>query len=252
MMRLENKICIINGADRDVATDIAVLFARNGASVMLAGSHSEILEQTVDTIQKLDGKADFFPIKPGNDFDIKEVFEATIKTFGKPQILVNFILPVFDFDRRKRDGHERDINVGYALETFIKNCETAMEYMKGLGGGVILNISPGAGLQDVSGGSGPAAIGGGIHALTRQLALEYAHSDIRVNSLSMGVFKTDEYRRERSIREPEFEKKLIRHIPLGRLGKPEEAASTALFLASDESTYITGVVIPIDGGYSIY
>jgi NAD(P)-dependent dehydrogenase (short-subunit alcohol dehydrogenase family) len=182
---------------------------------------------------------------------INHIFEKTSSMLGNVSVIINIIPPY----SRRIDGNpmpeDWDEETARDARICFLCCRSAYLSMSRSGGGSIINIVPSAGMKNLSGGNTGASVSGGILAMTETLAVDYAPSDVRVNAISLGVFKTDEYREIRTKQEAGFEKKLLRHIPLGRIGKPEEVAGVALFLASSDSSYITGVTIPVDGGYSI-
>jgi len=252
MKRLENNICIITGADYEIGGILSLSFSREGASLMLTGTNEKKLEEHVNKIREEGNCAEFLVLPSIDESEIEKIFGKTKETFGIPDILINCLLPTFDVGGGGNPEPDWDMILSGNLKACYIFCRKAIDGMMKRGGGSIVNIAPGVGLQRIAREKSMAAVSGGIFSLTAALAAEYGSYDIRVNAISLGIFKTDEYRRIRSGKGPDFEKKLLRHIALDRLGNPEEVAMPAIFLASDESLYISGAILPVDGGYSGY
>lgn len=253
MKRFKDKVCLITGADNEIGGAAAAAFAAEGARIMLTGADMEILAKTVESINSNGGEAGFIPpFKPTRE-EVMKAFDETIEKLGRPGILINCVFIRIDNATIDNVLEKIEQTSASSIGTFSRFCRQALYYMKENEPGVIINIGPGRGGQDTSGQMGEleSVASGALFSLTRKIAVEYASSDIRVNGIAAGAIKTDRYRKLRERREPDFEKKILRKIPLHRMGKPGEIASAALFLASDEASYITGQVLQVDGGYTI-
>ncbi|MCE1246142.1 MAG: SDR family oxidoreductase [Firmicutes bacterium] len=251
MKRLEDKICIITGADSEIGKSTARAFSEEGARLMLVGINHEHLNDLKTEISKNGSQVETFALDVALGDSINHIFEKTASLLGNVSVLVNIVLPFFHDGGEDVHTEKWDEDTARDARICFLCCRSAFAAMSGTGGGSIVNIAPATALKGLSGGNTMASVSGGIFAMTQTLAIDYAPSDVRVNAISLGVFKTDSYRDLREKRESEFEKKLLRHIPLGRLGKTDEIAKAAVFLGCSDSSYITGAMLPVDGGYSI-
>ena len=245
-MRLENKVAIITGGARGMGAAEAKLFAQEGAKVVIGDTLEDEGRRTEAEINEVGGECLFVPLDVASESDWERAIGATVQRFGKLDVLVNnaaiavFVAPdeatVADWDR------QMEINAkGVFLGT-----KAAIPEMRKAGGGSIVNIS------SISGIIGQANIHaaynaskGAVRLLTKSTALQYAKEGIRVNSVHPGGTITP--MTEAVQADPEF---TLTNIPMGRRAQPEEIAYGVLFLASDESSYITGSELVIDGGFT--
>jgi NAD(P)-dependent dehydrogenase (short-subunit alcohol dehydrogenase family) len=248
MEGLKNKVCIILGGASEIAGACAVRLASEGVGILLADYSEDGLVANKQLIDS--GKVEYFVIRNFDEDSLKDLYKYTRDKLGEPSILINDntvygINPSGEINTeyRQLDMFERLKNL-YDYHNFF------ISRFKESGGGSIINILSIQALRGLPEDGAFSALQGGILSLTKNLSAQYAPDDIRINSILAGFIKTEEYRKSRLNKEPEYEKKLIRHIPLKRLGTPEEVSGLATFLASDEASYISGAVIPVDGGYS--
>jgi NAD(P)-dependent dehydrogenase (short-subunit alcohol dehydrogenase family) len=251
MKTLEDKTCIVTGADTEIGGECAIKLAHAGGKIILLGENEAKLLKNTESIKESGGKAEFFAFDRWSWEKIKESVEFAVEKFGNPDVLVNYFSLSLEKPLESTGEEEWAQIISHNLGNYFAFVRETISYMKMSGGGSIINISSIQAARGVHHQSACSTAQGGIQSLTRSAAVEYASHNIRVNSVLMGIIKTEEYRRQRSTREPEFEKKILRHIPAGRLGKPQEVASTVLFLAGENASYITGASIPVDGGYCI-
>lgn len=246
-MRLEGKIAIVTGAGGGFGAGIAERFAAEGARVALVDIRREAVE---DLARSLGDRAIALAADVGSAADVASVVEQTGKRFGPPQILVNnagtthrnkplMEVTEEDFDRVFR------VNVK-SIFHFVRAAAPAM---RDNGGGVILNVSSTAALRPRPGLTWYNASKGAASLATHSLALELAPWKIRVNALCPVMGATGLLEEFMGVPDtPENRTKFISTIPLGRLSTAQDIAAAALFLASDEAEFITGIDLPVDGG----
>ena len=243
--RLDGKVALITGASRGIGAAAARLFAREGASVVLASRSEQDMQHIVEDIQTLGGKAVSFCVDVGDPASVQHLIEQIMSRFGRLDAAFNNAgdghrpmplaeVPVEDFETAVR------VNL---LGTFY-SMKYEIPAMLAGGGGAIVNMSSTAGLVGVKGIGGYVASKHGIVGLTKTAALDYAAQNIRVNVVTPGPILTNRLEAlPEEAREP-----VIRAVPMHRLGLPDEVAETAAWLCSGDSSFITGAVITIDGG----
>ncbi len=247
---LKEKVAIITGARRGMGKADAVLFAKNGAKVTVADISQEECQLVVDEIEKNGGEALAVKCDVTNEKEIEEMVKKTVEKFGKVDILVNNagICQFKPFLELTGEEWQKtlDINLkGYFL--CAKACAKEMIKQKS---GVIVNIASIVMGQIGKGMAGLAhysASKGGIAALTKTLALELAPYNIRVNVIAPGAIDTPMAASAKA--DQKVLEQTLAMIPLRRMGKPEEIANTVLFLSSEASSYITGSIVVVDGGW---
>ena len=247
-MRISDKVAIITGAASGIGRTTAILFAKEGGKVVVADQNEAGGDETVDLIRTDGGQAIFTHVNVTSATDIQGMVKTTIDTYGKLNILVNnagiaIRLPVVDLPEedwdRSIDVNLKGIYLGskYAIPEMIKN-----------DGGAIVNIASIYGLVGGRTRAAYAASKGGVVNLTRSIALDYALYKIRVNCICPGFVNTPLLKNILKTQE-EYQALADLH-PIGRLGEMLEIAHGVLYLASDESSFVTGIALPIDGGYT--
>lgn len=250
-MRLNGKVAIITGSSSGIGRATAILFAKEGAKVVVNYSHSEDeANEVVETIKKSGGEAIAIKADVSDEAAIIEMVDKTIKKYKKIDILysnagIEFTKPV-----TVTSVEEWDKVLTINLRGMFLCAKHVIPKMIENGGGSIVNTSSGAALIGQPNLSAYSASKGGVLSLTRVLAVEYAQNKIRVNCICPGAIDTPMLRRfiNSSPDPKETERQLAMIHPLGRLGKPEEIAHAALYLASDESSFVTGHALIVDGG----
>ena len=247
-MRLKDRVAIITGAASGIGRATALLFAKEGAKIVAADVDDEGSNETVNQIQASGNEAFLVRTDVTSTEDVQAMVKATIDTYGKLDILFNSAgiamrlpvaeLPEADWDRCI------DVNLKgvylcskYAIPEIIRN-----------GGGSIINMGS---IYGIVGGKTRAAYvasKGAVANLTRGMALDYVDDNIRVNCICPGFVETPLV--QGVVKTPEAYQALANQHPMKRLGQPEEIAYGALYLASDESSFVTGIALPIDGGYT--
>jgi NAD(P)-dependent dehydrogenase (short-subunit alcohol dehydrogenase family) len=242
---LQGKVAIITGASRGIGAAAARTFAQAGASVVLAARDEQALTSVAQNIHFAEGQALVVPTDVGDPASVEHLVQQTIEAYGRLDAAFN----------NAGDGHMPAPLAEIAVEDFDRVIRTnlrgiflAMKYeipaMLKSGGGAIVNMSSTAGLSGVRGIASYVAGKHGIIGLTKSAALDYAERNIRVNAVAPGPIET--YRLERV--PDETRQRMAAAVPMHRLGQPEEIGAVAAWLCSDLTSFITGTVIPVDGG----
>jgi len=248
MGRLYGKVAVITGASSGQGAVEAKLFAKEGARVVITGRREEPLHQLLEEIKEEGGDAISIKHDITSEAGWKKVVQKTVEVYGALNILVNNA-GIFMAGNAEETTLE-DWNK--VMETNATGAFLGVKYvipeMKKAGGGSIINISSVSGII----GFGAAAYNsskGAIRTLTKNVAADYAKENIRVNSIHPGVIDTP--MTEKMLNDPETRANLEAMTPLPHLGKPEDVAYGALYLASEESSFVTGAELVIDGGLII-
>jgi len=245
-MRLENKVALISGGARGMGAVEARLFASEGAKVVIADVLEDEGRRTEAEINETGGECLFVRLDVTSESDWREAVAATVARFGKLSILVNNA-GIYRTNRvEETTGEEWDQVMDINAKGVFLGTKQAIPEMRKAGGGSIINISSVAGLVGSQDASAYNASKGAVRLFTKSTAIQYAKEGIRANSIHPGTIETlmtsgllaDEVHRQDR----------ITRTPLGRLGQPEDVAYGALYLASDESSFVTGSELVIDGG----
>ncbi|PJO40718.1 SDR family NAD(P)-dependent oxidoreductase [Lysinibacillus xylanilyticus] len=247
-MRLENKVAIITGGGTGIGKETALLFAKEGAKVVITDINEQSGSAAVKDIQAFGGEALFVRHDVSNEDDWKKVADETINTFGKVDVLFNnagiyIIKPLAEIELAEWN-RLMSINV---TGVFL-GMKHIMPLMAKQNKGSVINASSIAGLTGAAGHVLYGASKGAVRIMTKDAAMEYASAGVRVNSIHPGYIDTGmaDYASETTGNSKEQLGKNL--FPLGRLGSVNEVAKMVLFLASDESSFSTGAEFVIDGG----
>ncbi len=244
--RLSGKVALISGAARGMGESEARLFAREGAQVVLGDILEDQGRAAVENITQQGGSATFVPLDVTREQDWQRAVETVEQTYGRLDILVNNagIVRMAPLDETSLEAWNEVIGVNQT-GVFL-GMKHAVPAMRRAGGGSIVNISSIAGLIGLPNIPAYQASKGAVRLLTKNAAVQYATDKIRVNSVHPGRIETP----MTAPLAPERREMLLRLTPLGRDGTAEEVAYGVLYLASDESSYVTGTELVIDGGYT--
>ena len=242
---LDGKVAVVTGGTRGIGFATVKKFLENGAKVFLLGSKKESVDTAIKQLKDINENYEVDGDCPNlSDLaSVKTTFSHIVEKYGKIDILVNNAgMSAMDkiYEYKEEDFKKiMDLNVNAVF-----NCSRAVvDYMKKNGGGVILNTSSMVSIYGQPSGCGYPASKFAVNGLTKSLARELGKDNIRVNAVAPGVTLTDMMKNvPDNVIEP-----IIKEIPLGRIGTPEDIANAFLFLASDMASYITGVILSVDG-----
>lgn len=243
-MKLKDKVALITGASGNIGSAIALRFAQEGAKIVVHYHHNQTnAERVVKRIEEIGGEATHFMADVVNRKDVQRMCDAAMSRFGTIHILVNNAGVARDALLYKMTEEEWDDVIDVTLKGSFNCAQFASIPMVKQKGGRIINIASGA-IHGQPGQSNYAAAKSGLIGFTKSLAFELARFNILVNCLALGVIETEMTERI----EPQIKQAMIERTALKRMGTLKEVANVALFLASDESTYITGQIIEVRGG----
>lgn len=248
--RLNGRAAIITGGAAGIGFAIAGLFAREGAAVSIIDVDADAIDAAVDRLRSGNGRAQGFQASVTADSAVRAAVAGATDAFGPSDILVNNAgTACFGTVADTRDSDfERVMSVNVA-GTFIVS-RAVLPSMLGRGKGAIVNIGSVAALAGIPGMAAYCAAKGAIVALTRQMAADYSKLGIRTNCICPGtVGDTDLGRTLLSTDTSEAaQQRRLSKYPAGRFGEPDEIAEAALYLASDAASFMTGAIVPVDGG----
>jgi len=247
--RLADKVALITGGSAGIGRETSLLFCSEGAKVVVADLDEVRGEETVKMIKSKGGEAAFVKVDVSKSKEVENMVQFTEKTFGKLNILFNNagISHAKDDDAVTTDEAIWDLTMNINLKGVFLGCKFGIPAIRRAKGGSIINT---ASFVAILGAATPqlayTASKGGVLSMTRELAVIHAREGIRVNALCPGPLKTELLMKYLDT-EPKRQRRLV-HIPMGRFGQAEEIAKGVLFLASEESSFVTGSTFLIDGG----
>jgi len=255
-MRLKDKVSLITGAASGIGKATALVFAREGAKVMCADINAEGAEAVARQIADTGGEAASIKVDVAVEAEVKEMVSQTVARWGRLDVLYNnagigYGMPVTHVTEEDWD-RLMDIN----LKGVFFGCKHAIPEMLKNGGGSIVSTASDAGLVGTAMLSPYCASKGGVVLFTKSLAVEWGAMGIRVNCVCPGVIRTpilDPFlatAQAAGATAEEVWARMARVHPVGRVGEPEEVGRAVAFLASDEASFITGVALPVDGGFA--
>ena len=249
MPRLAGKVVIITGAATGIGRAAAELFADEGARLVVADYAEEAGRATVAAIEAAGGEAAFVAVDVADEAQVAAMIEFAVSTYGSLDVLHNNagIFPADDGGATETPVSTWDRVMDVNLKGVWLGCKHGIPAMIATGGGSIVNVASfvahmGAATPQIA----YTASKGGVLSLTREVAVEHARNGIRANALCPGPVETPLLAELMS--DPARRARRLVHIPMGRLGRAEELARAALFLASDDSSFMTGASLLVDGG----
>ena len=247
--RLEGKVALITGAGSGMGREAAVLFSREGARVVVSDIDVEAGVGAVELVRAVGGEAEFVRANVAEWNDCQAMVATAMDTYGALHVLYNNagIFPADDGGVLDTPQETWRRVMAINLEGVWLGCKAGIPAMLESGGGSIVNVASFVALM----GAATAQIAytsskGGVLAMTREIAVEYARQGIRANALCPGPIQTPLL--EELLSDPDRRARRMVHIPMGRLGRAEELAKAALFLASDDASFMTGSALVVDGG----
>ena len=242
---LNDKIAVVTGGTRGIGLAIVRKFLDNGAKVILFGSREESVNKAIDILRNENPSYEVSGYYPNlcNDEEVREIFKTIVDKYGRIDILVNNagVSATTSIEEYTLDDFDKTMDIN-TKATFVCSKEV-VKYMKEEHNGVILNTSSMVSIYGQPRGVAYPASKYAVNGITKSLARELGKYNIRVNAIAPGVTNTDMV----ANLPKEYIEPLLRTIPLGRVGEPEEVANAFLFLASDLASYITGTILQVDG-----
>jgi NAD(P)-dependent dehydrogenase (short-subunit alcohol dehydrogenase family) len=252
--RLAGRVALITGGGTGIGRAIALAFAREGANVAVAGRRLKKLGEVTREVEKAGGKGLAIECDVTRAGDVERAVRGTAERFGRLNVLVNNAgtLSVSTVEGVSEEEWDRVMTVNMK-GPFLVSRAVLPEFRK-CGGGAIVNISSILGLIAMKDRAAYCASKGGVTLLTKAMALDHAHENIRVNCICPSIVETELVKGlfDASEQGQALRKSRLSSIPLGRFGRPVDVAEMAVFLASEESSWLTGAAIPLDGGLSAY
>lgn len=240
---LKNKVAVITGGTRGIGLETVRVFKENHAEVILFGSKAESVDKAIETLKEEGLEVKGYYPNLNNYDEVLETIKKIIDEYGHIDILVNNA--GISANKKIEDTTAEDFSkiMDLNVNAIFNMSKAVVPYMKENKGGVILNTSSMVSIYGQPSGVGYPASKFAVNGITKSLARELASSNIRVNAVAPGVTKTDMIA---NLPEEQLGP-IIKTIPLGRIGEPRDIANAFLFLASDMASYITGVVLSVDG-----
>lgn len=250
-MRLENKVIIVTASTRGIGLAISKACAKEGAHVYMAARRVEATQEIADELNAQGGHVKVVYCDAYDHASYHSMVQTVIEQEGKIDVLVNNFGtsdPTKDKDIEGTDFSDFIATIDVNLASVFITSQEVIPYMKKNGGGSIINISSIGGLipdiSQIAYGTSKAA----INHLTKDIAVQEARNNIRCNAVCPGMTATDAVANSLS---PEFRDFFLKHIPIQRMGHPEEIAALVVYFASDESAYTTGQIVEVSGGFGL-
>ena len=248
-MRLDGKVALITGAGSGIGRETALRFAAEGAKVVVADMGEAAGNETVELVRAAGGDAAFVKVDVSKAADAEAMVNFAETTYGKLDILFNNagISHIDDDNAETTEEHVWDLTFDVNVKGVFFGCKYGIPALRRAGGGSIINT---ASFVAVLGAATPqlayTSSKGAVLSMSKELAVIHAREGIRVNALCPGPLRTELLMKY--LNTPEKRNRRLVHIPMGRFGEAKEIANAVLFLASDESSFVTGATFLVDGG----
>jgi 3-oxoacyl-[acyl-carrier protein] reductase len=243
-MKLSGKIAIVTGGARGIGKEISLLFAKNGCDIAICDVNAEVLESTKKDIEALGRKVLTDVVDVTKSDQVDSFVQKTLDKFSRIDILVNNAGITRDGLLVRMQENDWDLVLNVNLKGAFNCTKAVSKIMMKQRDGRIVNMASIIGIMGNAGQANYAASQGGLIAFTKTVAKELASRSVRANAIAPGFIQTDMTAKLSE----DVRSEMLKHIPLGTLGSPTDVANLALFLASDDSAYITGQVVQVDGG----
>jgi NAD(P)-dependent dehydrogenase (short-subunit alcohol dehydrogenase family) len=249
-MRLKDKVALITGGTSGIGEATALLFSKEGAKVAITGRNQQRGEAVVRQIQQQGGDATFIRADVSLAADCRRAVDETVRTFGRLDILFNNAGVFYPQTALECSEQQWDEQINVNLKGTFLMSKFALPSMIAQGQGVIINNSSGWGLVGGDHAVAYCASKGGVVLMTKAMAIDHGRQGIRVNCICPGDVETPMLPADAKMRGLSWDKYLqdCNNRPMGRIGSPDEIAKAVLFLASDESSFMTGAALVVDGG----
>jgi len=249
-MRLVNQSALVTGATSGIGEATALLFAREGARVAVTGRNEGRGRRVVEAIEKISGRAIFVRTDVRKAADCRNAVDETVQAFGRVDILFNNAGVFYPHDTLECSEEEWDEQIDINLKGTFLMSKAALPGMIARSRGVIINNSSGWGIVGGDKAVAYCASKGGVVLMTKAMAIDHGRQGIRVNCICPGDVETPMLPVDAKLRGQKWEDYLAgcANRPLGRIGTVEEIAKAVLFLATDDSSFMTGAALVVDGG----
>jgi len=253
-MRLKDKVILITGGTRGIGEAIARLFAEEGAIVTFTGRHAGMGIEVVERISGIGGRAEYVELDVLRLPELQRVIQDTAARHGRLDVMVNNAGSVLPRTILETEVHDFEQLFDTNVRSVFFGTKWAAEIMIGQRSGSIINTASTAGVRGLAQRAAYCGTKGAVIQLSKAAALDLAPHNVRVNCVSPGAIDTELLRRARFGGQPDQDRLVAgvgRTLPLGRIGAPDDIATAALYLASDESEWVTGTNIIVDGGGTV-
>lgn len=247
---IKGKVAIVIGASRNIGRALALGLANAGADVVVASRNTGELESVADEIRVMGRKALVHPMDVTRLKDIQAMADAAVAKFGRIDILVNNAGVVVHKPALDMTEEDWDFVLDINLKGYFLASQAVGRFMVRQQKGKIINISSTFGLVGFENRSAYAASKGGVGQLTKVLAIEWGPFNVNVNAIAPTATRTSI--NEEQFKNEEWQKWMLERLPMKRFGQPEDLVGAAVFLASDASDMVTGITLPVDGGYTAW
>ncbi len=243
-LKLKGKVALVTGAAQGIGKAVAVLLARNGADIIVSDINLEKAEETAKQIESIGPKVMAVKVDVANLIDVEQVVGAILEKFGRIDILVNNAGITRDKLILRMTEEDWDVVLNVNLKGTFNCTKAVIKHMAKQRSGKIVSVASVVGEMGNAGQVNYSASKAGVIGLTKTIAREFAQRGINVNAIAPGYIETP----MTEVLPEKVKEDLKRLIPMERLGKPEDVAEAVLFLVSEESNYITGHVLNVNGG----